>query len=346
MRTLQRGSRRWFLCIAVLLCMLATAWSATCLLLGQAEWVDSITRYEVIVPQRILNIVKVANPGIGSSLTFKHKDEQGHFYFYALTDRGPNLQAPALSTGQEAIIFMEPDFQPFISLVKVTPLEASVEAVVVIQSHALPSRSCSQADTAELPLTLDLVTLKANGHGLDLEAIDIQGDAFWVADEYGPSLVKINRAGEIVRTITFGSGLPEILKARIENKGIEAMAITPSGKLIFALESVLNINGETKDCAAFVRIVELDLETLHSRMFAYAFDANTYNSPVGVRIGDIAIIDEDKWLIIEQGKTLGGGWRNTIQLVDSRGATDISDVKGADGRELEYSGAEALRNVR
>ncbi|MBQ2450961.1 MAG: esterase-like activity of phytase family protein, partial [Lachnospiraceae bacterium] len=49
-----------------------------------------------------------------------------------------------------------------------------------------------------------------------------------------------------------------ILSNRIPNRGFEGLTITPSGKVIASVQSVLDVNGETSKKASFVRFVEFD----------------------------------------------------------------------------------------
>ena len=83
--------------------------------------------------------------------------------------------------------------------------------------------------------------------GLDTEgiAVDKNGN-FWLCDEYGPFIVKADKHGKIIEKYGPKEGLPEILKYRVPNRGFEGFTIDEKGYVYAAVQSPLDINGETK----------------------------------------------------------------------------------------------------
>lgn len=119
-------------------------------------------------------------------------------------------------------------------------------------------------------LTPNLEEVKNSHFGLDTESLAIDKDGnFWIGDEYGPSLNFASSDGNIIKSYVPGNGLPEILKYRQMNRGFEALDVAPNGKVYALLESVLDINSETKGTAQFIRMLELDPTNGKVRMFAY-----------------------------------------------------------------------------
>jgi hypothetical protein len=309
--------------------------------------VTKIDKYLVHIPQSILSEVKMDNPGIGSSLKLHKKDDEGNLWFYAMSDRGFNIDAPLSTTGQTVKVFPFSNFYPFISSIKLVPgKSATIEKTTNLGLTGLPPRQEASQAAIEVPLTLELEEIKSDSNGIDSEGIDIDKDKnFWIADEYGPRLVKVSPAGKIIENIDYTNGMPKILQHRAENRGIESIAISPSGKIYFAAESILNINNETDKTAEFIRIIELDQKTRKTRMFAYMYDKDIYQSKSAVKIGDLVAIDDNRFLVIEQGKKKDGSMRNTIQLIDLSQSTDISSIKLPDGRELEYACGKELNLI-
>jgi len=130
---------------------------------------------------------------------------------------------------------------------------------------------------AEFEPVFDLAgePLATNPNGADSEGIAPMPDgSFWIADEYGPSLLRVNREGRVlVRWVPeelgssfAGAGypveerLPPIAAARKLNRGFEAIAASPDGgRLFVAFQSPLaHPDREAHERSRHVRIWELD----------------------------------------------------------------------------------------
>lgn len=309
--------------------------------------IKKITKYLVNIPDSIKSETDTDNPGVGSSLKLKNIDQDGNIWLYSITDRGMNIEAPDLTTGESVKIFPKPSFSPFISLIKVTPNQSAiVEKIIKIQASGIPIPNTMSSAKLEQPLTSDLKKIKNDLSGIDPEGLDVDSQGnFWVVDEYGPALIKISNDGKIIKRIDVSNGLPKIVTHRMRHRGIEAVAVTPSGKIILVMESVLDINGETKNLSNFIRFIEFDPTTDKTRMLAYTYDKDTYASPSSVKIGDIVALDDKSLLVIEQGKTKDGKMRNTIQKVNINNATDITNMKLPNGKELEYANQQELGKI-
>lgn len=283
--------------------------------------------------------------GFGSAITFKGFNENNEPEFYALTDRGPNADAPNYQDGDEVYpskFFPSATFTPSIGILTLKEDGAVVNSAIKIKDSSgnditgLPLEPGQVGSTGEIALDMDLNNLGYDNNGLDSEGISVDKDGnFWICDEYGPFLVKLDSEGKVLEKYEPGDGLADVLKYRIPNRGFEGLTITPSGKILVSMQSVLNVEGETKSSALFTRIVEFDPETKESKMYAYPVNTEDYNSPQDCKIGDIYAVDDNTILLIEQGKDKDGKMQNYIYKVDLSNATDITDVT-YEGKELEY----------
>lgn len=283
--------------------------------------------------------------GFGSAITFKGFNENNEPEFYALTDRGPNADAPNYQDGDEVYpskFFPSATFTPSIGILTLKEDGAVINSAIKIKDSlgnditGLPLEPGQVGSTGEIALDMNLNNLGYDNNGIDSEGISVDKDGnFWICDEYGPFLVKLDSEGKVLEKYEPGDGLADVLKYRIPNRGFEGLTITPSGKILVSMQSVLNVEGETKSSALFTRIVEFDPETKESKMYAYPVNTEDYNSPKDCKIGDIYAVDDNTILVIEQGKDKDGNMQNYIYKVDLSKATDITDITYED-KELEY----------
>ncbi|KQW99809.1 hypothetical protein ASC94_31010 [Massilia sp. Root418] len=296
-------------------------------------------------------------PSFGSSLAFKGTNANGELEFYGLTDRGPNgdgPNVPALSgTGVTgAKIFPSPSFTPSIGIVTVGNAGAVLTSVLPIKASAtanatgLPLPAGTLGNSGEIPV-MDAMKYDAGGkavfsaHGLDSEAVvlDKKRSALWVADEYGPFVVKIDPATGIIQNkYAAGSGLPAIFAKRRANRGIEGMALdTSTDKLHTFLQSPLtdgsapySVTGKSEQIerfARFTRWVEFDPVTgTTSKMYAYPLNGADYQDgrTGNAKLGDVVALGNGKFIVIEQGAAPSGKVFNKLMLVEVANATDIN----------------------
>ncbi len=292
--------------------------------------------------------------GFGSAVTFKGIDKEGNLQFYAITDRGPNVDASQYDNSEkvsEAKTFPCPDFTPSIGILTIKDGAAVVSESIELKDSnnqeisGLPLTPGAVGATGEVALDMDMNLLGYDNNGLDTEGIAVDKDGnFWVCDEYGPFIAKIDSTGKLLEKYAPGEGLPQVLSNRIPNRGFEGLTITPSGKVIASVQSVLDVNGETSKKAGFVRFVEFDPETKATKMYAYPVDTTMYKSPKDCKIGDIYAVDDETLLVIEQGKLADKTMSNKIMKVSLKDATDITNVT-YNGKELEYACKEELVNT-
>ncbi|GAB3265300.1 esterase-like activity of phytase family protein [Chitinimonas naiadis] len=294
---------------------------------------------------------------IGSGLRFKGYEKDASLSFWALTDRGPNGDAPKFKAGEKASpskVFLTPDFAPRIGIINVQLAEvAKVAGTMPLKQDGKPISGRpvnpdSSGSSKEIPLSDELKPLKFDDFGMDPEGIDFdkQGN-LWISDEYGPVIAQVDaKTGEFMQQYLPGAGLPEVLASRQPNRGLEGIAVEPSGRVMAIVQSTLDINKETRGTAQFLRMVELDPKTGTTRMFAYPHDVADYKKSGDAKIGDLIAIDDTRFLLIEQGKDKQKRMRNIVYLVDIKGAQDLSGLKLGNGKDLEYGDAKALGEMQ
>lgn len=264
--------------------------------------------------------------GYGSGLVFIGKNADGSLDFYALSDRGPNGDTPKLDNGSATKMFPVPNFSPRIAKIRVKDGKAEViERFDILNPDGskvtgLPISPGKTGSTMEYPVSDNFNILNFDDNGLDPEGITVDKYGFiWVCDEYGPFIAKIDpKSHKIVKKYAPGSGLPDVLSKRRENRGLEGIAYY-NGKIYSIVQSILN----TSNNANFLRIVEFDINSETSKMYAYKID-DDYAKNSDAMVSDIVSIGGGKFLTSERGK-LANGYKNRIYLIDLNNAKPIAD---------------------
>ncbi len=175
--------------------------------------------------------VDVRAGGWGSDLTL---DPTSGGHVYLLADRGPNFDAPGIGVKG----FVKPDFVPRIGRFRI--LDASLELDRIIEIHAPDGTRASglpnppgPGATGESAVDLERASLEPDVRGLDPEGLVALSDGgFWLAEEYGPSLIRIDHNGmELARHTPFAGAppLPAVLAKRRPNRGFEGLALLNDG---------------------------------------------------------------------------------------------------------------------
>jgi hypothetical protein len=219
-------------------------------------WRDEPLR-EIVLPRGRLCVTR----GIGSGLT--HRRGEAPNVLWAIGDRGPNLKVgdaiqrfgletlrpllgrdgakimPCLEQGP-AIVELRVDGDQ-VTLVRSCPWRGSEGRPV----SGLPPPAGSHAE-CEPAFSLTGAALGSDPSGVDSEGIAaLAGGGFWIADEYGPSLLKVDNEGVVtIRWVPIGmermfegaaypiaAVLPAIASARRLNRGFEALALSPDERI-------------------------------------------------------------------------------------------------------------------
>ncbi len=262
-----------------------------------------------------------ATLGLGSGLCRGHRPGQ----VWAIGDRGPNLKVPLCIeayglTGLEPLkdikgakVMPLPNLGPMLC-----ELEVQDGAVRLVQGLPLPG---GPESVMEPVFGLDGRPLGTHADGADTEGVAAFADgSFWVSEEYGPSLLRVDATGLATRRLTpeglglAGAGcpieeaLPAIALQRRLNRGFEAVTLSPCERRLYvAFQSALERPGEPQDV---VRIWTLDALTgafLDEDLYPFekpkAFKRDDEAGKVGkddLKICDLACPEEGRLLVLER----------------------------------------------
>ena len=301
--------------------------------------------------------------GLGSGLTWA-----GGSTFLALPDRGPNavtwnasvdntssyiprfhtltlalVQTPDVATGLS--FTLSPSLVSTTLLYSRTPLHygglvggyPAVPAANTARRFYFSGRSDNFDPTSTSADTLDA--------RLDPEGIRLSrsGTSVFVSDEYGPYIYQFDRASgargrtialppEFAITAKSSSGSTEIsgnTSGRVANKGMEGLAISPEGEVLFGMiQSPLIQDGG--DGGRANRIVRIDIASGATQQFVYdnylADKAKAYNS------SEILALNSHELLVLERdGKGLGDDSNAVVKRIykiDLAGAQDVTGLSG------------------
>jgi hypothetical protein len=246
----------------------------------------------------------------GVKLPFRGQPLQGHSgikkmadgTFWVLTDNGMGNKANS------------PDSMLYLNRYRIDWEKGTVERLETVflsdPDKKLPFRIANEA-TERRYLT---------GGDFDPESVQPIGDKFWLGEEFGPYLVRIDRTGRVeamfetmldgkpvrspdhaaVRTPASPAGTVDFNLGR--SRGFEGMAASPDGKYLYPLLEGALWDADRKDWEktpdgrTYLRILEFDVgaEKWTGRHWKYLLEAN------GHAIGDFNMIDATTGLIIER----------------------------------------------
>jgi hypothetical protein len=278
--------------------------------------------------------------------------------FLTVTDRGPNRDMK--DRGAKASAFLDPTYVP-----SVVRLERATDRLRVtdrmplrfgpggnqVTGLPMPGRDVPAYDeTGRRELSPD-------PNGVDPEgiALDPRDGSFWIAEEYGPSILHVDPRGTITARLMpaglawNGSGvdvhnvLPEVLMRRKANRGFEGIAISPDGRALFAIMQtpLANPSEHEGEASRNIRIVALDISGAPRVNGVYIYQSEPAER-VGVpqqddvRVGDLAALSATRLLVAERDSGPSSHYR-MIYAVDLSTATDVSG-HGSQGRTLEQMG--------
>jgi len=331
-------------------------------------------------------------PAYGSGLAFKGKNADGSLEFFAITDRGPNgdgplAPRPGTATTAETKVFPAPSFAPSIGTITVgqngavlsNPMPLKVNATQKVTGLPIETGTGS---TGELALDDSYKAIgRFDANGLDTESLvlDRARNAFWISDEYGPFIVRVNAStGVIEKRYGPGTGakdLPPVLGQRRANRGMEGLTLASDGKLHGFLQSPIDPKDaggksikatppggkatDVRHLAKFNRWIAFDPATETSKLHAYPLDGSLWDKDrTGtVKLGDVAALGKGKFLVIEQGARKSDGVvQNWLMLVEvPTNATDIaaldhnleiSSITGAASGAADYSKVIPLKKTK
>jgi hypothetical protein len=158
------------------------------------------------------------------------------------------------------------------------------------------------------------------GSDFDLESFQPIGDKFWIAEEFGPYLIRTDRNGKVeavFETMIDGKAArspdhPSVTTPAVptgtavfnvrRSKGFEGMAASPDGRFLYAMLEGPIWDAEKKDWEKngdgkeYLRVLEFDVanEKWTGRHWKYVLEEN------GLAIGDFNMISPTQALVIER----------------------------------------------
>jgi hypothetical protein len=241
--------------------------------------------------------------GLGSGLSVRARDGS----LWSVADRGPNMtvetaierhRLPGLGPLRKVVgakILPRPDVGPMIASLRIRGHRVELLNALPLRDRfgrALSGLPLPGGD-AELEGAFDLAgrPLGADPCGADTEGIAALDDGtFWVADEYGPSLLRVAADGQVMfRVVPQGASaalrdarypvkavLPRIASRRRLNRGFEALALSKDRRHLHVLfQSALSNPGRAaSERGRYARLWTLAAQTgRFIAQYLYPFDA-------------------------------------------------------------------------
>ena len=295
----------------------------------------SVERRLRVVPRDTIRVVQNGNGqtvavragGFGSALAVNASSAT----FYLLTDRGPNVDGPL----PDSKIFPRPDYTPRIGRFRIVGDDLVREQVIELRDRdgapisGLPSPAGPGA-TGETALALDGSLISGAEGGMDAEGLALLPDgSFWIAEEYGPTLVHYDPDGREIGRMRAGDSeeLPAVLVRRRPNYGIEAVAAVPSGKLVAVLQAPLDNPKEAGRASRAVRLLLIDPAGGPSRQYVYELDEPGY------MVTAVTAASDETLLVVERDDLFPGdperpSRQKRVYRISLAGATDVGDLAG------------------
>jgi hypothetical protein len=288
------------------------------------------------LPKRTLTVTR----GLGSGLAHRAGDPANRIW--AVGDRGPNLKVPfaiehygirhldRYAEIEGAKVMPCPNIGPAIS-------ELRIEADRVVHVRTLPLRDRSGRPLSGAPIpggfsepafNLDGTPIDPDPSGADTEGIAAAADGtFWIADEYGPSLLHVASDGTVLaRWVPEGcahwfrdadypvvEALPAIAALRQLNRGFEALALSEDeSSLYLAFQSPLaHPDEQAHRRGRHVRIWNLQLATgTVVAEYLYPFDkpdSFRRDTELGemhwrdLKVSELVALGGNRLLVLERG---------------------------------------------
>jgi hypothetical protein len=299
-----------------------------------------------LLPDSVTNDRKVLLGSVGSDLWRGPKDPRDEFWM--VTDRGPNGLIKV--DGANRRTFLVPEFNPMILRVKTQGKEVRIlEALPIVGQSGKPVTGLPNSQGKdETPYNYSaLEPLNFNPNGLDTEGLvrTTAGD-FWIAEEYGPSLVHVDRTGKVLKRYLpeglkledtdypVASALPAIYTKRAINRGFEGLALSNDEKTLYiVLQSpLLNPDRKTGNASRNTRVLVFDIATekvtaeyVYRLDLSSEFDPNLKNRPDEMKLSGVAFFNPTTLLVLERTDLIA-----KLYSVDISKATNILNTKWDD----------------
>ncbi|MGE0541758.1 MAG: esterase-like activity of phytase family protein [Dehalococcoidia bacterium] len=157
----------------------------------------------------------------------------------------------------------------------------------------------------------------------DGEGIVQTPDGFIVSNEFGPSIVELDRAGDPIGEVIVPAHFTRILR----NRGFEALTLSPDGRYLFtANEAPLEGDGPqpSVESGGVVRILRIDRTTGTATEYAYRTDPIPVAGDGADRgVVEMVALSASELLVMERSFIPNFGNNVRIYRVGIGGATDV-----------------------
>lgn len=291
-----------------------------------------------------------------SGLSFIKQEKNGDIFFWTLTDRGPN--GPKFKRNKKVLRgFFSPNFTPSFIQLKFIKAENKVVIVKTIQFRNVDNKPMSglppKASIAKVESPIDLVgtSLESDNNGIDSESVTVDDKKhFWVGEEYFPSILEFDEKGKLLSRIFPAvkpgvalkkNEIPNAYSHREFNRGFEALGYK-NGKIIFMAQSPLKVPEALKDKE--FSIIRIGVFNTKTRMYEgeYLYPLTHKNVD---KIGDLTMINDNEFYVIEQSSDTGPDSVHLIYKVDLNKATNLVKTLLLERDPETYSQKELLAKV-
>jgi hypothetical protein len=190
---------------------------------------------------------------------------------------------------------------------------------------------------------VDSTSTNPSNARFDPEGVRVSNDgkSVFISDEYGPYVNQFDRAtGERIRSFTLPAHLavanpssvgineesPNNTSGRVDNKGMEGLAITPDGTTLVGVMQTPLLQDQPVSGKGNVRLVTIDIASGATKEYAYELTT-------GSGVSEIVAINDHEFLVDERdGKGLGDGSDAKVKQIfkiDLSNAADVSNLTGA-----------------
>ncbi len=298
--------------------------------------VNTVFAWQVqkVLVEEELDLIKLPNKllkldvGIGSG-AYHYKGDKDNI-FYTITDRGVNIKCKdskklmGKKLCEKGKIFPTQNFTPTIYKIQLFDNFYKILKKIQIKDRNGNQVSGISNEGTEKAFDIQGNVIPYDANGLDAEAlVRLSDGSFWIAEEYGASLLHIAFDGKIIKRVVpqgfeknlsaakydISSSLPKIISKRPLNRGIESLALSKDEKfLYFSMQSPLaNPSKKAYTSSNLVRMFKYNIkkdevvgEYIYKIDTADSFSLDNKTKQNAVKISEMVNIGDDEFIILER----------------------------------------------
>jgi hypothetical protein len=298
-----------------------------------------------VLPGSVKDDHQILLGGVGSDLWHAPGDPPGELWM--VTDRGPRGRD---DNGKDRQAFAVPEYTPMILHVRIGESGVDLlETIPVVGQSGQPVTGLPNLEGRdERPVDFRAkAKLPYNPSGLDPEGLVRTPDGdFWIAEEYGPSLVHLSAGGTVLKRFVpegvaldgadypVAMALPAVLGKRSEDQGFEALTASPDGGTLYlAMQGPLsNPTNSTSERSRHARVLVFDVaseqvtaEYVYRFESIRLFDPSKKADPEDMKLSAIALCAGGQLLVLERTPNAA-----RLYLADRSAATNILGTRWDD----------------